>query len=239
MPTSQNPGRSPNSVTPLVSLSAIAFDTETTGLDTTRARIIQIGAVKISKGRIDANQSFQQLVNPGEPIPPASTAIHGIYDDDVVSAGSFVAIKADFDSWCRDAVMIGYSSGFDLAMFKREHQLVGLDWSAPRTLDVRYLVNIVALNLPDYSLDTIAAWLGVEIHDRHSALGDAITTANIFLALIPRLRERGIRTLAEAENACRQFTMTAAKEVSLGWHELHQPSSRSSSLLNSTNTFLR
>jgi DNA polymerase-3 subunit epsilon/CBS domain-containing protein len=93
---------------------------------------------------------------------------------------------------------------------------------------VRYLVNIVALNLPDYSLDTIAAWLGVEIHDRHSALGDAISTAKIFLALIPHLRERGIRTLAEAENACRQFTMTAAKEVSLGWHELHQPSSRSS-----------
>jgi CBS domain-containing protein len=127
--------------------------------------------------------------------------------------------------------MIGYSSGFDLAMFKREHQLAGLEWSAPRTLDIRYLVTIVAPNLPNYSLDTIAAWLGVEIHNRHSALGDAAATAQVFLALVPLLRERGIRTLAEAEKTCAQFTMTAAREVSLGWHELHQPSSSEKSSL--------
>jgi DNA polymerase-3 subunit epsilon/CBS domain-containing protein len=231
MASSQNPARAPSSATPLASLNAIAFDTETTGLDTTRARIIQVGAVKICTGRIDETQTFQQLVNPGEPIPPASTAIHGIYDDDIDSAESFVAVKAEFDNWCDNSVMIGYASGFDLAMFKREHQLSGLEWYAPRTLDVRYLVNIVAPNLPDFSLDTIAAWLGVEIHDRHSALGDSISTAKIFLALIPRLRERGIRTLAEAEKACRQFTMTTAKEVSLGWHELHRPSSSDQSSL--------
>jgi DNA polymerase-3 subunit epsilon/CBS domain-containing protein len=225
MPSSQNPSRPPSSVIPLASLDAIAFDTETTGLDTTRARIIQVGAVKISKGRIDESQTFQQLVNPGEPIPPASTAIHGIHDEDIVSAESFVTIKAEYDLWTGNSVMIGYAAGFDLAMFKREHQLARLEWYAPRTLDVRYLVNIVAPILPDYSLDTIAAWLGVETHDRHSALGDAISTAKIFLALIPRLRERGIRTLAEAENACRQFTTTTAREVSLGWHELHQSTS--------------
>ena len=127
-----------------------------------------------------------------------------------------------FDDWCADAVMIGYSSGFDLAMFRREHKLAGMTWKPPRTLDIRYLVNIVAPNLPNYSLDTIADWLGVEIHDRHSALGDAIATANIFLDLIPLLRERGIRTLAEAERACLQFTNISATEVSQGWHDVHQ-----------------
>ena len=231
MPTRQNPVNAPNSVTPLASLNAIAFDTETTGLDTARARIIQVGAVKISKGRIDQDQNFQQLVNPGEPIPPASTAIHGIYDEDVVSSESFTVISTEYQQWCGHSVMIGYCSGFDLAMFKREHQLAGLEWSAPRTLDIRYLVTIVAPSLPDYSLDTIAAWLGVEIHNRHSALGDAIATAQVFLALVPRLREHGIRTLAEAEKACAQLTTTAAREVSLGWHELHQPSSSEKSSL--------
>jgi CBS domain-containing protein len=231
MPANQTFVSAPASVSPLVSLNAIAFDTETTGLDTTRARIIQLGAVKINKGRIDEDQSFQQLVNPGEPIPPVSTAIHGIYDEDVVSADSFSAINVEFERWCGHSVMIGYSSGFDLAMLKREHQLAGLEWLAPRTLDVRYLVTIVAPNLPDYSLDTIAAWLGVEIKNRHSALGDALATAQVYLALVPLLRARGIRTLTEAEKACAQFTTTAAREVSLGWHELHRPPSSEKSSL--------
>ena len=169
----------------LEAAECFAFDTETTGLDTARARIIQVGAVKISNGRIDQDQNFQQLVNPGEPIPPASTAIHGIYDEDVVSSESFTVISTEYQQWCGHSVMIGYCSGFDLAMFKREHQLAGLEWSAPRTLDIRYLVTIVAPSLPDYSLDTIAAWLGVEIHNRHSALGDAVATAQVFLALVP------------------------------------------------------
>lgn len=213
-----------SSVTPLVSLSAVAFDTETTGLDTSKARVIQLGAVKISRGRIDDSETFDRLIDPGEPIPATSTAIHGIHDKDVLQAESFAVVKSDFDNWCDDAVMVGYATGFDLAMLKREQQLAGPDWVVPRTLDVRYLVSVVAPNLPDFSLDTIAAWLGVEVHDRHSALGDSLATAKIYLALLPHLRDRGIRTLGEAERACLQFSRVATDELSLGWHDVHQAS---------------
>jgi DNA polymerase-3 subunit epsilon/CBS domain-containing protein len=213
-----------NIVTPMASLNAVVFDTETTGLDTTKARIIQIGAIKISSGRLEESQTFDRYVNPGEPIPAANTAIHGIRDEDVSQAPGFAPVKAEFDDWCGDALMIGYSSGYDLAIFSREHHLAGIVWTPPRTLDVHYLVNIIAPNLPGYSLDTIAAWLGIEILKRHSALGDAIITAKIFLQLVPLLRERGIRTLAEAERACLKFTSIAANEASQGWHNVHQSS---------------
>lgn len=209
-----------SSAIPLVSLSAIAFDTETTSLDTTKARIIQLGAVRIECGQLDPAQSFQQLVNPDEPVPVQSTAIHGIGDEDLAQARRFAEVEAEFSNWTGDSLLIGYAVGFDIAMLKREHLLAGLDWSAPRTLDVRYLVNILAPNLPDFSLDTIAAWLGIEIKDRHSALGDAIAAAQVFLALLPQLRERGIRTLAEAERACQKFSKMATDELSLGWHEV-------------------
>ncbi len=212
-----------NGAIPLVSLNVIAFDTETTGLDTSRARIIQLGAVKIDRGLVDPAQSFQQLINPGEPIPAKSTAIHGLRDEDVAQAKRFTEVEAEFNDWIGDSVLVGYASGFDLAMFKREHQLAGQEWSAPRTLDVRYLVNIIAPNLPGFSLDTITDWLGIEIHDRHTALGDAVAAAQVFLALLPLLREKGIRTLAEAERACQQLSRITADEVSLGWHEVHQP----------------
>jgi len=222
MASKQNNSIASRTAQPLISLDAVAFDTETTGLDTTRARIIQVGAVKLIHGKIEQSDAFQQLVNPGESIPETSSKIHGIVDDDVTSAEDFNSVNLAFNKWRGKAVFIGYASGFDLAMFKREHELAGLDWIAPRTLDVRYLVNIVAPNLPDFSLDTIASWLGVEIHDRHSALGDAVATAQIFLALIPLLREKRIRTLAEAERACQQYSRTASDEVSLGWHDLNE-----------------
>ena len=207
---------------PLLSLDAVAFDSETTGLDTSRARMIQLGGVRIVHGVVDESQTFQELINPGVPIPQESQAIHHISDTDVADARSFAEVVHDFDAWRRDSVLIGYASGFDLAMLKRERELAELGWSPPRCLDVRFLVNLLAPNLPDFSLDTIASWAGVEVHDRHSALGDSIATAQLFVALIPRLRGAGIRTLAELERACERFSEASTREAQIGWVDVHQ-----------------
>ena len=102
--------------------------------------------------------------------------------------------------------MIGHTVGFDLAMLKRECDLAGLPWTRPRTLDTRLLAQIAAPELAGYTLEKLAAWLGIEVADRHSALGDAVTTARVFLALVPKLRDHGIRTIAEAERACLALT---------------------------------
>jgi DNA polymerase-3 subunit epsilon/CBS domain-containing protein len=207
---------------PLLSLDAIAFDSETTGLDTSRARMIQLGAVRIVHGVVDESRYFQELINPGVPIPADSQAIHGISDADVADAREFRKVVKDFDAWRQDSVLIGYASGFDLAMLKRERELAGMKWTPPRCLDVRFLVNLLAPNLPDFSLDTIASWSKVDIHNRHSALGDAVATAAIFVALIPRLRETGIRTLAELERACERFSESTMREAQIGWLDVHE-----------------
>ena len=217
MAVEHNPGS-----IPLLSLDAIAFDSETTGLDTNRARMIQLGAVRIVHGVVDESQNFQELINPGVPIPADSQAIHGISDADVADAREFRKVVKDFDAWRQDSVLIGYASGFDLAMLKRERELAGMKWTPPRCLDVRFLVNLLTPNLPDFSLDTIASWSEIEIHDRHSALGDAVATAAIFVALIPRLREAGIRTLAELERACERFSESSMRETQIGWLDVHE-----------------
>ena len=207
---------------PLLSLNAIAFDSETTGLDTSKARMIQLGAVRIVHGEVDEAQNFQQMINPGVPIPLESQAIHGISDADVADAASFGDVVSAFDEWCQDSVLVGYAAGYDLAMLKREKEFAGLEWVAPRCLDVRFLVNLLSPNLPDFSLDTIAGWIGVETKNRHSALGDATATAEIFVALIPKLRDRGIRTLAEVERACERFNETSTREAQIGWLDVHE-----------------
>ena len=209
---------------PLLSLNAIAFDSETTGLDTSQARMIQLGAARILHGEVDESRTFEAMINPGVPIPLDSQAIHGISDDDVADAAGFAEVVQDFDEWRQDSVLVGYASGFDLAMLKRERELAGLDWVAPRCLDVRFLVNLLGPNLPDFSLDTIAGWVGVEVKHRHSALGDAISTAAIFVELIPRLRERGIRTLAEVERACERFDEASTREAQIGWLDIQEAS---------------
>jgi len=204
--------------TPLIALEATAVDTETTGLDSARARIVAIGAVSVSGGRLDG-QALELLVNPGEPIPDAASRIHGITDETVREADGFESAFGRFREFSADGVLIGYSIGYDLAVFERECRRAGLPFDKPRSLCVRLLTRLLDPNLPDHSLETIAAWLGVEITGRHSALGDARAAALIFIRLLPELRGRGIRTLGEAETACLGLSDELARGHRAGWAE--------------------
>lgn len=204
---------------PLSSLEAVVLDTETTGLDTAKDRIIEIGAIRLSGGRIKYPETFSQLVDPGLPIPAKATEIHGITDADVADGARIGDALPAFAEWAGPAVVIGYAIGFDLAVMKAECARRGLAWRSPRSLDVRHLVQLVAPNLPEQSLDMAAAWLGIEIGDRHRALADAVATAQVFAGLVPKLRDRDITTLAQAERACRAQTARQDEEARAGWHE--------------------
>jgi CBS domain-containing protein len=192
------------SATPLLALDAVAFDTETTGLDPARARIIELGAMRVAAGRVDASDSFHSLVDPHEPIPPASTKIHGIDAARVTGAPDFAAAWPKLAAFFGDLPLIGHTIDFDMAALAAETKRAGINFRRPRTIDIRSLAEFARPNLPGFSIEHLAAWLGLEVEQRHSALGDAATTARIFVALVPHLRERGVRTLAEAEAVCRR-----------------------------------
>lgn len=205
--------------TPLAALEAVAVDTETTGLETATARVVQLGAVAISRCTVPDADGFDTLVDPRMAIPPASTAIHGIDDAMVSEAPAFAPAWASFEAYRDGRPMIGHSIGFDLAVLAAEAGRSGLPWKAPRTLCVRLLGAIANPNLPDQSLDALAAWLGVTVTGRHSAVGDARTAADVFVALVPRLAARGIRTLAEAERASLRLTGLVEAQHRAGWAE--------------------
>lgn len=207
------------SALPLHAISAVVLDSETTGLDTANDRMIELAAVRINDGMI-TDDVFEKFVNPGVPVPPRSTEIHGITDADISDAQDFAPVMADFSTWTGHDVVIGYSIGFDLAIMNAEHQRAEIAWTAPRTIDVRHLIKICAPNLPQDSLEVAAEWLGVHITGRHRALGDAQATADIFLALIPKLRKAGINTLAQAERACSRLASRLTEETQAGWHDV-------------------
>jgi DNA polymerase-3 subunit epsilon/CBS domain-containing protein len=203
---------------PLLSLDAVVIDTETTGLDPRKARAIELAGVRLSAGKLVAGESFRQLLRPAdEPIPAETTRIHGIDDAKVANSPLFAEVWPGFNSFLGQALVIGHAVGFDLAVLKRECDLAGLPWKRLRSLDTRQLAQIAAPELAGYSLDELAAWLGVDVVGRHSALGDAITAARVFLALLPKLRDHGIRTIAEAERACLALTSVLDDEARAGW----------------------
>ncbi len=205
--------------TPLIALDAVVIDTETTGLDPAKARIVEMAGVPLKSGRLDQPAGCRLLVNPGEPIPKAASDIHHIDDTMVASAPGFADAWKEFAPFMSGTIVIGHTVGFDLAVIKRECARAGVPWNAPRTLDTSLLAQVAAPKLGGYSLEHLASWLGVTVAGRHSALGDAELTAKIFLALIPKLREGNIRTLAEAEQACLTLTTVLDQQHSVGWEE--------------------
>lgn len=200
-----------NNSTPLVALSAVVLDLETTGLDARSARAVQVGAVRIEEGRIVEDAKLDRLVNPGIPIPAETTAIHGINDMAVAGAPCFAELLPEIEAFVGDAIVIGHTIGYDLSVMKREYALANRAWRQPRALNVPTLARLAAPTLAHHSIDHLCNWLNVPKTGRHTALGDAETTARLFLALIPLLRERTIRTLAEAESASRRLAEAEAR----------------------------
>ncbi|WP_099865678.1 DUF294 nucleotidyltransferase-like domain-containing protein [Pararhizobium haloflavum] len=202
---------------PLKALDAVAFDTETTGLDTAHARIVQIAGIAISHGAIRESETFETFVDPSMDIAPSSTAIHGIDGKMVAGAPTIGTAHGAFETFRNKRILVGYSVGFDFAILKREAERAGFSWSQPRSLCVRLLGTIANPTLPDESLETLASWLMLDISGRHTAIGDARAAAAIFLRLLPSLEKRGIRTLAEAERACLQLTEQLGNHRRAGW----------------------
>jgi CBS domain-containing protein len=208
------PRRQALGAVPLIGLDAVAIDLETTGLDPKTARIVEAAAVAIVGGHVEETDNLRLLVDPGQPIPAAATAVHGIGDAAVAGRPAAGEALDRLDAYVGDRLVIGHSVGFDLAVLETEAARSKRNWRHRRWLDTRLLAEFARPSLPDFSLEVVAGWLGVAVEGRHSALGDALLAARIFVALLPHLRARGVRTVADAEAACRHVARGAAPHLS-------------------------
>lgn len=207
--------------TPLIALDAVVLDTEATGLDARVARLVQIGALRLSSGHLLLEEPFESLVNPGQPIPQSAINVHGITDAMAAEAPPFTAIASALEAFIGTMTIIGHTIQYDLAILEREYALAGRPAPRVRALDVRMLARLAAPTLADHGLERLCEWLGVTILDRHTAIGDARAAGEVFLALLPLLRAKGIRTLAEAEAASRTL---AEREAAAGASAILLPS---------------
>lgn len=183
---------------PLRALEIVAFDTETTGLELRRGdTVISIGACRIVNARLLASDVFDVRVDPGKPIPPASTAIHGLTDSDVSGAPPLPVLLPRFRNYIGDAVVLAHNAAFDLLALQPPGASVTLDMPV---LDTLLISRALDESLDGHDLDTLADRYSLRFPPgtRHTALGDARVTAELWLALLPRLEARGIETLEQA-----------------------------------------
>lgn len=222
---------------PLSALEAVFLDTETTGLDPAKVRVLQIGGVILKHGTLLDTPVFERKINPGVPIPPETTRIHGIHAGMLTDAPDFRAIYREFAEFCADRVIIGHNIGFDLAVLQRECAIAKVKPFWNHILDTRLLGEICYPRLSGFSLDKLASYLHVGVDNRHDALADATLTARVFIAMIPALKEHGIRTLVEAETACRRLTAVLEDYNRAGWTEPVRPKAGPESILGRIDAF--
>jgi len=177
------------------------FDTETTGLDPGEGdEIIQIGAIRIVNGKLLRGERFEQLVDPQRSIPEASIPFHGIRPEMVRGQPTIIDALPAFHAFVADTVLVGHNVAFDMRFLKLKEDASGVRFEQP-VLDTLLLSSIVHPDEASHGLEAIAARLGVTISNRHTALGDALATAEIFVRLLPLLRQKNIDTLGQAREA--------------------------------------
>jgi DNA polymerase-3 subunit epsilon len=177
----------------LRSAGFVAIDLETTGLDSRRDAVVSLAAVTFADGR--PMERYTTLVNPGRPIPPDSTRIHGIEDVMVESAPAVADVIGRFDALCAGRVVVGHGVAFDLAVLARARRASRRPALILPALDTMLLAAALRPGLRDYSLETVAARCAVTIVGRHTAEGDAMAAGQIVLALLEGVDERGYRTV--------------------------------------------
>ena len=179
------------------SLTYVAFDTETTGLYPSQGdALVSLAGIRIVNRRILTGETFNALINPGFPIPKESTKIHGITDSMVQKRPSAAVVIPQFHQFCTDAVLIGHNVAFDLKFLKLNEQSSGVCFTNP-VLDTMVLSMMIQGPQGNHTLDGLAQQFGIHIFERHTALGDSLATAAIFLYLLDMLLEQGITTLQE------------------------------------------
>ncbi|MDQ2106201.1 3'-5' exonuclease [Azospirillum isscasi] len=198
--------------TPLDQLHYVVFDTETTGLSPSNGdEIIQIAAVRVVGGRILTGETFNTLVNPKRTIPPESIPFHGITDAMVADKPAIDKVLPQFRNFVSGAVLIAHNAAFDLKFLKMKERASGVRFDSP-VLDTMLLSRMLLGEGGDHTLDGIAERLGIEVVDRHTALGDSLVTAAVFLRMVEMLKERDVRTLDDAIRGANIIVELAARE---------------------------
>ncbi len=207
--------------TPLWADTLAAFDTETTGLDTSTARIVTATVVLIDANGV-VTERYDWMINPGVPIPAAAVAVHGISTEIAQRSGADPQVAiAQIIERLQEMINRGfplavYNAPFDLSLLASEAARYGLDWLTGLDGVVDPLVidkQVDRYRKGKRQLGTVAEHYGVTLENAHDAGADAIATAHIAQAIAQRHAEKLPDGLSELHRAQQQWAQEQAASL--------------------------
>lgn len=199
-------------------LPLAVIDVETTGLDATTDRVMEIAIIRFEDGEVV--DRYGQLVHPGIPIPEESTRITGIKDEDVEDAPRFEEIADEVFSRLQGVGLVAYNLSFDRGFLKAELERVGMAWPEDSpTLDPLIFARQFFRNSPRKNLGAISKLLGIPLEEAHRAVHDAEVAGKVLFAFEDRLPE----DLEQLLMLQAQWEQAQASEMS-GWRSFDMSS---------------
>ncbi|MBU5434219.1 type I-E CRISPR-associated endoribonuclease Cas2e [Pseudoflavonifractor sp. MSJ-37] len=157
----------------------VVIDIETTGLDAEQDEILELGAVRVISHKIA--ESFSALARPVRPIPDEITALTGIGQEMVFKEGRELSEGLErFWKFIGESTVVGHNLSFDLAFLRKASVQTGISMPRVSYCDTLRLARREVRDIPDYRLETLAAYFGIETKGRHRALEDCITTFRVY-----------------------------------------------------------
>ncbi len=182
--------------TPLIDTTFVVVDLETTGLHADADRITEVGAVKVRGGEVLGE--LRSFVHPGRPIPPAITAITGITDELVADAPAIEEVLDHVLAFLRGAVFVAHNASFDLAFLRAAAGRAGHGPLEPVVVDTARLSRrLLADEVRDHRLATLARHLHARTAPEHRALSDARATVDVLHGLLERAGSLGATTVED------------------------------------------
>jgi DNA polymerase III subunit epsilon len=187
--------------TPIEELTFTVFDTEATGFQVgTIDRLIEIGAVQVKGLEVMELDKFHTYVNPNRQISREINELTGISDKDVEGAPETLDAILSFFQFVEaqeSSCIVGHYLSFDMLVLKSELKRNKLTFKKPISIDTLDFIGYIAPSYDMRDLERYAMAFGTRIYERHTALGDALTTAYLFVELLWQFRNRGCRTWGE------------------------------------------
>lgn len=167
----------------------IILDTETTGIDPQQGhRLIEIGCLELVNRRL-TKRSFHHYINPEREIDAEASAVHGIYNKDLLDKPLFAAIADELLEFLKGAELVIHNAPFDIGFLNHEYRLLrGTEWPGITTwCSVLDTLPMARSRHPGQknNLDALARRYGADQRDRtyHGALLDAEILADVYLAM--------------------------------------------------------
>lgn len=192
-----------NKDTPINQLSFVVFDTETSGFDPKKDKLLTIGAVRVKNNQINLKESFEVRILQEEMYNNSTISVHGIIPNKEKGIPKHEAIQQFIDYLGAD-IIVGQNITFDIAIINQGLRPIVNEKLKNRYVDTAKLARRAdhlrspeLMKPAEFTLDALCERYKIPMHDRHNAAGDALLTALLFMKLLTQLKHRGVKTLKD------------------------------------------